>query len=399
MAVTYMLTRDVDLAVQAEAAYGTSPGAVAGTDMFKHKSRLHITPVRAEYRRDQDASTNNASVLSRQVGRESAEVKIDCDLIPSGDGTNITAPDVGELIKACMGTVHACLAHSTVSACTGTALTLAGGGVAATGIAVGDMLACDVSAAFGYEVRRVVALPGGDVVTLNAAFSADPAGGRTVKCGTTYKLLYSAALSVYLWQWIAGTGARHVVPGLVIQQMQISSEYASETPLVTVSFSGKGKKEIAHSTALPTATTAGQPLVPAEGKFFAGAVKHLMLSAGLTINSLTDLRVNESGSLEPSGVKNTQNNSRWAVEGTAKVLLTSGDRDTAALYNTQNASTPASIDAILQHGITPGAIVAWAMPKWHARGVRSEQDGEFAVDFSGTADGTTSDDEVFLAFI
>jgi hypothetical protein len=403
MAITYMLSREVELAVQKESSYGTSPGAIAGTDFFKHKSRLHITPVRAEYRRNQDAAYQNASVIGRQAGRESSDVRVDCDLIPSGNATVITAPDVDVLLEAVMGTKHAATAHTvTVAGSAGTNLKLAVGGVAATGVAVGDLVAVDVDATFGYEVRRVVALVGGgtpDDITLNAALSANPAVGRTVKLGTTYKLLSTASISTYLWQWIAGTEARHVVPGCVWQQLALACEFANETPVATIGFTGKGARETTHATARPTPSTAGVPLLAAEGKFFAGASLHRLLSAGLTVNSLTDLRNNESTSLVPTGVKNTNNDSRWLVEASIRALLTTGDRDTAALYNTQNATTPASIDAIVQLGTSPGSIVAWAMPKWHARPVRSEQDGEFAVDFAGTADGTTLDDEAFLAFL
>ncbi len=403
MAVTYMLTRDVDLSVQEEAAFGTSPGAVAGTDMFKHTSRLHYTPVRNDILRDKDNSTNVASVTGIQGGKESSSWKVDAEIIPSGDGTNITAPDAGLFIKACMGKLHAGTAHTvTVAGSAGTNLKLAVGGVAASGIAVGDLIAVDVSAAFGYEVRRVVALVGGgtpDDVTINAAFSADPAAARTVKLGTTYQLLYSAQLSLYLMQWINGTSARHSIPGAICQQVGLNYDFTSNQPSGGLSFSGVGKKEITHVVARPTPSTAGQPLVAAEGKFFVSNVLHRILTANLTLNSLTALRQNESGSLDPTGVKNTNNGSRWNVEAAVRALMTTGDRDTVALYDTVNATTPASIDAIVQLGITPGAIVAFAMPKWHARAQRSEQDGEFAVDFAGRALGTSTDDEVYVAFI
>src|SRR4030042_1412690 len=141
MAVNYMLSREVELAVQDEAAaYGTRPGAVAGGDHFKHKRRLHFTPSRGRYFRDQDADFQQASVLSVQTGRRSSAVKIDCDFIPSGNATTITEPDIDLLLKAALGTQHHATHHTTTAAgSAGTAINFAVGGGAAPGIAVNDM--------------------------------------------------------------------------------------------------------------------------------------------------------------------------------------------------------------------------------------------------------------------
>jgi hypothetical protein len=403
MAVNYMLTREVELAVQEEATYGTSPGAVAGTDMFKHKSRLHFTPSRGRYYRDQDADYAQASVLSAQTGRRSAAVKIDCDFIPSGNAATITAPDIDLLLKAHMGTKHAATAHTvTVAGSAGTNLKLAVGGVAASGVLANDLIAVDVSTAVGYEVRRVIALVGGgtpDDVTLDRALTTDPAAARTVKLGTTYKLLNTANLSLYVWQWIAATLARHVVPGCVFPDMDLAVSFAQEVPQATVSFAGSGMDEATHATARPTSSTAGVPQVPATGFVWNGASKLYLLSAGIKSNNGLETRNNESGSLQPTGVKRTGNNSRYSIEQTLSMLLTTGDRDTGAVYDAAKTSDATPLDILVQSGQTPGNILAWATPKFTCDPSRTEQDGEFALQLSGRCIGTTGDDELFIGVI
>ena len=401
MAVNYMLSREVELAVQDEAAaYGTSPGAVAAGDYFKHKSRLHFTPSRGRYFRDQDADFQQASVLSVQTGRRSSAVKIDCDFIPSGNATTITEPDIDLLLKAALGTKHKATAHTTTAAgSAGTAINFAIGGVAASGIAVNDMFAIDVSTAVGYEVRRCVALPGGDVVTVDRAFTADPAVSRTVKLGTTYKLLNTARTSLYVWQWIASTLALHAIPGCIFPDLDLAVSFAQEAPLATVSFSGSGMDEIVHVTARVTPTTAGVPLVPAKGFVWSGASKLFLLSAGIKSNNGLELRNNESGSLEPTGAKQTGNNSRYNIEQTLLMLYTTGDRDTAALYTAAKTSDATPLDILVQCGQIPGNILAWATPKFCPDPVRGEQDGELSLQLSGRCIGTIGDDELFIGVI
>lgn len=399
MATVFYLTREVELAVQEEATYGTSPGAVAGTDMFKHTSRLHITPKRSRYYRDQDADYAQASVLSpAQKGRESSDLKIDVDAVPSGAGTP-TEPDIDVLLKVHFGTKHKATAHTTTTAgSSGTSLVLATGGGAASGIAIGDLIAVDVSAAAGYEVRRVTNVST-DTVTVDRAFTTDPATGRTVKLGTTYKFLNTAALSAYISQWIGGTGVRHAVPGVVLSDFEASCAFDNETPMPKFSFTGRGMKEVTHAVARPTPTTAGIPLVATQAKAWIGAVKVCPISASFKSNNGLELRENLCTGLEPAGVKRTANNSRYSVEGTLDSLLTTGDTDTAAIYELAKASDATPLDIIVQWGIVPSTIVAYCMPRFVCDPERIEISGEFGVRFSGKALGTTGDDEIFLAFI
>lgn len=395
----FNLTREVEVAVQEEATYGTSPGAVVGADMFKQTSRLMVTPKRARYYRDQDADYQQASVLSpAQKGRESSDVKIDVDAVPSGSATPLE-PDIDLLLKAHFGTKHKATAHTTTtSGSTTTSIVLVGGGGAASGLQIGDLFAIDVDATFGYEARRVANLVT-DTITPDRALSAAPATGRTVKVGTTYKFLNTANLSLYLWQWIAGAGIRHAVPGVIISDMEASCAFDNETPLPKLSFSGRGMKEITHATARPTPTTAGAPVVLTQAKAWIGIVKVCPINASFKSNNGLELRENLCSSLEPAGVKRTGNSSRYSVEATFETLLTTGTPDTAAIYELAKASDATPLDILVQWGIVPGSMLAFCMPKFVCDPERTEMAGEFGVKFSGKALGTTGDDELFFAWL
>lgn len=390
------LARDAEVFVQLESAWGTSPGALAGTDALKHTSGKAIKKVVARLDRDQDRDYQQPSVLTTQVGREKTEFNLEAQVIPNGNAATPTEPDIDPLLEAHFGTKHKATAHTTTTAgSTGTALNLTTGGVAASGIQVGDLIAVDVSTAFGYEVRRVTALPGADVVTVNAAFSADPATGRTVKVGTTYKFLQSELKSVHVWEYLNGDNFRHKAPGVVVQNCEMEFDFGSDTPTGSVKFSGEGQAEATHATSRPTPTTAGTPLVPDGSYAFVGATRNCMLKGSFKSNNGIELRENESCTLAPSGIKRTGNNARYSAEAAVAMLLTTGTIE--GYYDAQAALT--SYDLILQFGKTAGKIVAVSFPKFVPEVPVADQDGEVSLELSGRAYGTSGDDEIYLAFI
>lgn len=398
MATNYALLREVELAILAESTYGTSPGTPVGADFFKHQSRLHITPVQARARRDRDGDYQQASVLQApQKGRSMSNLKIDCEVIPSGNASTITAPDTDLLWKTHFGTSHAATAHTTLtSGSTTTSLVLTAGGGAASGVAVGDIVAVDVSAAFGYEVARVTAVAT-DTLTIAQTLSAAPATGRTVKLGTTYKFLNTSVLSLYLWQWIAGNLARHAVPGVILPNLELSCNMDQDVPMLMSSFAGMGMEEVTHAVSHPTASVAGKALVPTQAKLWMGAAKFELVGFNLKSDSGAALRKNEGGSLQPSGAKRTGNLGRYKVDLTLDIMYSTGDRDSAAMYDL--LKTLNVYDTMIQIGIVPGQMVAINAPKFYPDGQRSEQDGEFGFNMAGECLGTTGDDELFVTFL
>ncbi len=404
MAITHFLEREHEISLQEEVTYALDPGAAAAGDSFKHQTGMDaVKRAIARSDRDKDRDYAQASVNSTQKGRESSTIKIAGDLIPSGNATTPTVPDMDKAFKAVLGAVHTATAHTvTVAGSTGVTLNIAVGGGAASGLQIGDMLAVDVSTAVGYEARQVVNLVG-DVVTVDRKFTADPAAGRTVKVGSTFKLLETAKLSVYLKRWIGGAGYRLAVPGVILSDMELNVDSAQDTPVAKVSFSGRGAVELVHSEARPTFTFLGQALVPSESIcwFDAGLTPRKLYLAGqasLKVNNGLELRENESRSLVPTGVKRTGNDSRYNVGLTLGMLLTTGDEDTTALYASIQSLGP--LDILLQLGKTAGSIFALRAPKWIPDGDLGARDGEAAITLGGgRCYGTIGDDEVTIAFI
>ena len=404
MAITRFLEREHEFSAQEEVTYATDPGAAAAGDSFKHQTGLDaVKRVIARYDRDKDRDYAQASVLSTQKGRESTTVKISGDLIPSGNATTPTVPDMDKLFKAIFGSVHTATAHTTTAAgSSGVTLNLATGGWTASGLADGDILTVDVDAATGYEARQAVSHTG-DAVTIDRAFTANPATSRTVKVGTTFKLLNTSLISLYLKRWIGGAGYRLAIPGVILSDMQLSVDTAAATPVAKIAFTGKGSAELVHTEARPTFTFLGAPLVPEKTVvwFDTGATPRKLYLAGpaaLKVDNGMDLRDSESRSLNPTGIMRTGNSSRYNCDLSLGMLLTTGDEDTSAVY--ASLQSLGSLDVLVQLGKTAGYIVAFRCPKWIPDGSLGARDGEAAITLGGgRAYGMVGDDEVTLAFI
>ncbi len=404
MAITRFLEREHEFSAQEEVTYATDPGAAAAGDSFKHQTGLDaVKRVIARYDRNKDRDYAQASVLSTQKGRESTTIKISGDLIPSGNATTPTVPDMDKLFKAIFGSVHTATAHTTTTTgSTGVTLNLTAGGWTASGLADGDLLAVDVDTTNGYEVRQVVS-HAGDVVTVDRAFSVNPATGRMVKVGTTFKLLNTALISLYLKRWIGGAGYRLAVPGVILSDLQINVDTAAATPVAKVAFTGKGSAELVHSEARPTFTFLGAPLVPEKTIvwFDAGITPRKLYLAGpaaLKVDNGMDLRDSESRSLNPTGTMRTGNDSRYNCDLSLGMLLTTGDEDTTAVY--ASLQSLGSLDVLVQLGKTAGQIVAFRCPKWIPEGTLGAREGEVAITLgAGRVYGSAGDDEVVLGFI
>jgi hypothetical protein len=290
-------SRQHELFAQLEAAYGTSPGALAGTDAFKARAAFPWKRVVARYDRDKDQG-NEASVLSTQKGKEHSTYQVASDVIPSGNAATPTAPDMDPFFEAHLGLKHTATAHTTLAAAsTTTLLKFTPGGGVASGVQVGDLIAVDVSAAFGVEVRQVTIVATDDI-TVDRALSAAPAAARAVYVGTTYRLSAAQLKTLHLWGYLDGDNFRHKTGGNSVKSMDLSCDFSSQTPVAEVTFSGEGKAVESHATARPTAVTAGEPLIPSEGKVWVGASAALCaVKVGLKSDNALELRQNESCTL------------------------------------------------------------------------------------------------------
>jgi hypothetical protein len=389
------LTREWELAIQLESAFGTSPGALAGTDFFKHTSSLGFDRVVGQYYRDKDRDVNQADVITTHKGRESSKFSIACDLIPSGNAGTPTPPDIDVLLEAHQGTKHTATAHTTLtSGSTTTVLELTAGGGAASGIQVGDIIVVDVSAAFGLQARQVTVVST-DTITVDRALSAAPATGRAVYVGTTYHWLHSALKSFHLWQFLDGNNFRHSAGGCVPQNLAIDVDFAQTEPVARVTVDGIGGRKVTASTSRPTPSTAGVPLIPSEGKVWIGSALTNIVKYGLKSNNGNTLRQSEGGSLYPSGVKKTENSSRYNVTQAMDLFLETG---TIEGYH-DNESSLTAYDVLTQLGVSPGSIVVIRTPKYVPMAPESEIDGEVALSLSGRCYGVNGDDSLSIAFI
>jgi len=79
------LSRDHEIWAQLETVFGTSPGALAGTDALKHLQGAMIERVLARYDRNKDRDNAQASVITTHKGRESSKWALPADLIPSNN--------------------------------------------------------------------------------------------------------------------------------------------------------------------------------------------------------------------------------------------------------------------------------------------------------------------------
>lgn len=389
------LSRDNVHFVQLETVWATSPGALAATDAFRSRTRYPFKRNKSRIDRDQDADQNQASVITTQGGRESADFAYDGDLIPAGVAGTPTESDMDPFFEAHFGAKHKATAHTTTAAgCTATVLNFTGGGVAASGTQVGDIIVVDVDATFGLEARQVTNIAT-DAVTVHAALSAAPAAARNVYVGTTYRLLETATKSVHLWNYQDGDNFRHKVGGAVVQQLTAACDFTGPTPIATVAVSGPGEKIQVHASAMPTQTTAGQPLLPDKSYAFFAGVRTCITKAGFDSNNGIELRSNESCALFPTAVKRSGNSGRYMVNANVSALLTSG----AIEGYFDGASALTAYDLTVQLGASPGKIVVWRVRKFIPDAVIGDQDSEVSLDLTGRAYGTSGDDEIVFATI
>jgi hypothetical protein len=396
------ITRDFELFVQLESAWGVSPGALAGADAFKSRTKFPFKRTKARYDRDNDMDNAQASVVSTQGGRESGEWNVSLDVIPGGNAATPTEPDTDPFLEAHLGSKHKATANTTTtSGSTTTVVNLVGGGFAAAGLQDGDMVAVDVSVAFGIEVRQILS-HATDAITLDRALSGAPTTGRNVYGGTTYRLSQAVLKSVYLWGYLNGNNFRHAMPGSLVRELGIDIDFNNETPVASLALSGTGQQIITHSTSRPTPVTIGQPLLPSAGKVWIGTGLLSVTKLGLKSHNGGKLRQSESASLFPTGVYRGENKSRYMITASLELLLLTG----AIEGYFDGAANLTAYDALVQLGATAGQICAWRMPKLIPDADVGDTADEVSLALSGRCyagasgvTGQTNDDELILAFL
>jgi len=392
------LDRDWSHYVQLESVFNTSPGALAGGDAFKCQSPKLLKRIKARKDRDKDKDNNQASVTTTQGGREKSSFQVKGNVIPSGNAATPTEPDMDPFFEAHLGTKHKATAHSTTAAgSTTTVVNFTPGGVAASGVQVGDIIVVDVSAAFGLEARQIPAGGiTGDAVTVDRALSGAPAAARAIYVGTTYRLSVAQMKTLHIWEYLNGNNFRHKAGGCAPRQLEITIDGNTDTPTTEVTISGEGAQQATHATSIPSPTTAGDWHEPTEAKVWVGTNIHCLVSFALKSDNGVELRETDFCTLFPSAVKRTGNDGRYMVTLDLEILLQTGTIE--GYYD--NAGTLQGYDVEAQLGILPGKIVVIRIPKWIPDEDVDAANGEVSLKGSGRCYATAAlDDEFTLAFI
>ncbi len=386
-------TKDQVFFLQEESSYNVEPDAVAAGDAALTRT---VQPfVREKARSDRDSDLDrSASTFTTQGGREKSAFTYENAVLPAGVTATPTAPDYFVLPKTHFGSQSIHSAHSTTtSGSTGTALNLATGGVAAMGLAVGDIILVNVSSAVGIEARQVRALPGSDVVTMCRALTADPASGRAVYGTVNWKYSQSNLLSFRGYQYIDGDNHRQACGGINPNVFELSGDWSGDTTEIQEKYTGPGAQLAPYSTSMPTPSilATALPLVTNQGLVWLGSSKACVNKFQLTANNGIELIENGSCGEFPTGLKRTGNNGKYDVQLGIDYTLESQTHFDAA-----DALT--AIDTIVQLGNQLGSIAVFVCRKWIPNADRGDIAGLFGDMLSGRCYATAGSEGSELVY-
>jgi hypothetical protein len=388
---------DYELFVKTESSYGDAAATPSAGDAVRTRTRFPFKREKARLYRDQDMD-GTSSVASVAGGREHGTWEIPAALTPSGVSATPTAPDLGEVFKAWFGVEDVGVGHSTLTTgSTTTVLQGTAGAVAALGLVVGDFVGVQAPAAtptLGVEVRQVTSITT-DAITVDRALTSAPLTGRALYGCVTYKLSRSVINSLALFSYLNGDNAEEKLTGAICSDMKIDYDAGSDTPELTLTFSGMGKKVEPFTHTKPTGTFAGENLIPPAVYAYFGTDKHCILNFSLNANNALDLRNNESCTLNPSGTKRTGNNGKYNVEFDVAMMLTTGTVE--GYYDAADDLT--KYDVLVQCGTELGKGFAFRLPAYCPDADRGIEDGEVSLELSGRALGTgVADTEITCCF-
>jgi hypothetical protein len=270
---------------------------------------------------------------------------------------------------------------------------MTGGGVAAMGLQIGHLIAINVDATNGIEVRQARNIAG-EVVTLCRDLSANPGAGKAVYGGTQYWPDKTIMTPWRDYQYIDGNNHRYALGGIAVSDFELSADWGGETTEVQEKFSGRGAQLVALATSIPTPPTlAGIPLVTNQGKVWIGSIKGCINKVTLKSNNGMELEENESCGPYPSGIKRTGNDGKYLIELEIDYVL-------EAQTHFDGVPSLTSYDTLVQLGDQAGNIIAFVCRKWVPIDVQKDDlDGQVGQFLKGRALATVDEDEIFLALL
>ena len=257
---------------------------------------------------------------------------------------------------------------------------------------------------FGSEIRFVTSVIDSFTITINTAFSTQPAAGQTLAPSVAYRLT-STLPSVTIYDyWDPVTTVSRIVTGAAVDTLDVTvngdyHEFAFGGPAA----------DLLDSTSL-TEGTAGMSSFPAEppigpfdysivpghlGQVWLGSVDSQFLtltSANIEVKNHIDLRNQEFGSSYPramaAGIR--QISSKFSV-------FAQDDDQTKALY--QAAKARSLISAMLQLGQQQGDLMGIFLPQVTPEiPVFNDSETRLQWEFHNNLAQGTTDDELFIAF-
>lgn len=304
-------------------------------------------------------------------------------------GTPGTISNVGKLLKGGFGTNHVVtggLATTTTGVPTTTSLPVA----AVTNLAIGDLIAVEVTAG-AYEATRIT-----NIVSLTLtvdALSAAPAAARNVYAGITYQLANNITQSFAIYKYYNAGGFKSAAYGCVVGQIQVMFDGTTEVELALQGPAGDfADSDFGTVQAKPgSQTTIGAPVGGMVGSFYVDGNAFLVTAVKASLDNKELLRNSELGTSKASGILGRADFREVTVEITFFL-------DDRRLMSKANAITTGELRCLV--GSTPGSFLAMVCPKveFEYPDVGSEN-GPKSLTVTGRAYATAGNDVIYLAEI
>jgi len=293
----------------------------------------------------------------------------------------VAAESTDELFRAVMGQAGVAGTGDTVSASSGTSLTVAG-----TDIANGDFLLLTGATSGRKQVRQVVAGGGTTSLTLDRALTEDDGTAEDAATGVAIAGVRwdldneNQDQDTYFFDY-EGKTDRHQILGAVCTALEIAVPSGGERVLLNWNFDGNDW-EREGTLASPTVGTNsdGQVITAANAPLWIGNDQFMVRDMAITITRKANRKVTQFGENGYHGHATT--GSEVSITGT--IYLGTDDLEAIASYkDTLNGNS--TQDILIQIGRTSGRILAIRAQAADFSADKVSVDGLDAIQFTATA--------------
>lgn len=377
---TYQLGRLGRTYAAKQSAYGTAP-VLAATDAIRHLSvKLNANP---RNRVDAPDRWAHPSQIARRTRRTTADWSLGGIFFPSG--TLNTLPDHTDFLECGMGAVDNTTLSTTLS---GSPTTTTGTVASATGLAAGKAIQINIAsgASAGTYVRWLTAATSGTALVWAPALPAAPVSGDTVKGCITYSLATALPNALTIAHYL--TSVSKEGSGCVINQLKFMLDANDE---IRWEASGPMAERLTAAQSDPATSTfvGSAPPSGLTASMRVGSSAYEFLKMGVTIENSMELDNFAAGTTK---AQSYFRKNRRKVKIDVNTMFSSD----VTLMTAAEGTTDTVI--LAQCGQTSGSIVALYAPIVEFD-VPDDPDGDETNEhsFSGTAKGSSGNDELYLA--